>query len=135
MKRLLVASALALLCLTVAELRAADVQPADKVARVGVLWPGELTPAALQNFARFREALGALGWVEGRNLVLDYRAAEGRPDRVLDLVAALVETQPDVILTPGGPSARALQRASATIPVVFVAASVRKPWPRLPNPT
>jgi len=123
MKRLLVASALALLCLTVAELRAADVQPADQVARVGVLWPGELTPAALQNFARFREALGALGWVEGRNLVLDYRAAEGRPDRVLDLVAALVETQPDVILTPGGPSARALQRASATIPVVFVAAS------------
>jgi putative ABC transport system substrate-binding protein len=53
--------------------------------------------------------------------MLDYRAAEGRPDRVPELAAALVETRPDVILTPGGPSVRALQRASATIPIVFVA--------------
>jgi putative ABC transport system substrate-binding protein len=85
--------------------------------------PAALTPTVLENFARFGEGLGALGWVEGRNLVLDYRAAEGRPDRMQNLAAALVATQPDVILTPGGPPARAVQRASATTPVVFVAAS------------
>jgi putative ABC transport system substrate-binding protein len=121
MRRLLLAGALTILCAAVAEPHGAGAQPSDKVARVGVLWPGELTPTVLQNFARFREALRELGWVEGRNLVLDYRAAEGRPDRVPELAAALVETQPDVILTPGGPSVRALQRASTTVPIVFVA--------------
>jgi putative ABC transport system substrate-binding protein len=123
MGRLFLAGVLAIVCAAVEEPRGAGAQQPDKVARVGVLWPGQLTPTVLQNFARFGEALGALGWVEGRNLVLDYRAAEGRPDRVQNLAAALVATQPDVILTPGGPTARAVQRASATIPVVFVAAS------------
>ena len=123
MRRLLLISALTILCAAVADRHGAGAQPPDKVVRVGVLWPGELTPTVLENFGRFREGLRGFGWIEGHNLVLDYRAAEGRPDRVLDLVAALVETQPDVILTPGGPSARALQRASTIIPVVFVAAS------------
>jgi putative ABC transport system substrate-binding protein len=115
------AGLLAILCVAAAEPHGAGAQAPDKMARVGVLWPGELTPPVLQIFSRFSEALRALGWVDGRNLVLDYRAAEGRPDRVPELAAALVETRPDVILTPGGPSVRALQRASATIPIVFVA--------------
>jgi ABC-type uncharacterized transport system substrate-binding protein len=115
------AGLLAILCVAAAEPHGAGAQAPDKMARVGVLWPGELTPPVLQNFSRFSEALRALGWVDGRNLVLDYRAAEGRPDRVPELAAALVETRPDVILTPGGPSVLALQRASATIPIVFVA--------------
>jgi hypothetical protein len=48
----------------------------------------ELTPTVLENFGRFREGLRGFGWLEGRNLVLDYRAAEGRPDRVAELAAA-----------------------------------------------
>ena len=94
--RLSVAGALALAVLAVAVQHGAGAQPADKVARVRVLWPGELSPAATQLFARFREALRGLGWVEGRNLALDFRAAEGRSERLPELAAALVETQPDV---------------------------------------
>ena len=120
MNRLSVAGALALAVLAVAVQHGAGAQPADKVARVGVLWPGELSPAATQLFARFREALRGLGWVEGRNLALDFRAAEGRSERLPELAAALVETQPDVILTT---APQALQRATATIPIVFVAAA------------
>jgi len=123
MRRLLLISALTILCAAVADRHGAGAQPPDKVGRVGVLWPGELTPTVLDNFGRFREGLRGVGWIEGHNLVLDYRAAEGRPDRVAELAAALVETHPDVILTTGGPSARALQRASTTIPIVFVAVS------------
>ena len=123
MNRPSVVGAFALVFLALAVPPGASAQPVDKVARVGLLWPGELTPAAMQLFERFREALRVLGWVEGRNLVLDYRAAEGRSDRVLELAAALVETHPDVIVTPSGPPAKALQRATATIPIVFVAAT------------
>jgi len=111
---------LALVFLSVATPHRAGAQPAEKVARVGVLWPGELTPGAMQLFERFTEALRGLGWVEGRNLVIDYRAAEGRSERLPELAAALVETQPDVILTT---APQALQRATSTIPIVFVAAA------------
>ena len=103
MRRLFVVGALALVFFSIAVPHGAGAQPVDKVARVGLLWPGELTPAAMQLFERFREALRGLGWVEGRNIVLDYRAAEGRSERVPELAVALVETRPDVIVTPSGP--------------------------------
>jgi putative ABC transport system substrate-binding protein len=120
MSRPSVVGTLALVFLAVAVPHGAGAQPAGKVARVGVLWPGELSPAATQLFERFREALRGLGWVEGSNLVIDYRAAEGHSERLPELAAALIETRPDVILTT---APRALQRATTNIPIVFVAAA------------
>jgi putative ABC transport system substrate-binding protein len=72
----------------------------------------------------FRQALRELGYVEGQNLVIEYRWAEGQPERLPDLAADLVRLQVDVIVPSGGNLAiRAAQQAARTIPIVMVGAS------------
>ena len=61
-----------------------------------------------------------LGWIEGQNVMIDYRWAEGNPDRLPTLVAELVQAKVEVIVVSGNPAIRAAQNATRTIPIVFV---------------
>ena len=78
----------------------AEAQSAGKVARLGVLLFG--TPATDPNLAAFVGGLRDLGYVEGRNLTLEYRGAEGRPERVRELALQIATQKPDVIVVLGG---------------------------------
>jgi putative ABC transport system substrate-binding protein len=70
--------------------------------------------------AAFRHGLSETGWVEGQNVAIEYRAAEGRYDRLPALVADLVGSGVDVIATSGMPSALAAKNAASKIPIVFM---------------
>ena len=97
---------------------AARAQPAGKVYRIGIL---EAIPA-VQNAANLdalRKGLRDLGYVEGRNLIIEYRSADGRAERFPDLASELVRLKVDLIVTRGTPAARAAKDATATIPVVM----------------
>ena len=88
--------------------------------RVGFL--GNSTAALEANLVGpFREGLRALGYVEGRNIVIEYRWAEGNYERLPRLVAELIALKVDVIVTAGTPAALAVKRASTTVPLVMVA--------------
>ena len=96
---------------------AAHAQPATKVYRIGWLRTG--TPAGFDPYAEaFRQGLRDLGYVEGHNLAIEYRYAEGHLERLRTLAAEVVALQPDVILTSGTPGVRAAQQATTTIPIV-----------------
>jgi putative ABC transport system substrate-binding protein len=91
-----------------------------KIPRVGFL--GNSTAALEANLVEpFRQTLRSLGYVEGRDIVIDYRWAEGNYDRFPSLVAELIGAGVDVIVTAGTPAAFAVKRATTTIPCVMVA--------------
>ena len=93
---------------------------AGKMYRVGVL---ERTSPALNaaNFDAFRQGLQELGYVGGKNFVIEYRSAEGRLERFPNLAIELVSLRVDLILTRGTPAALAAKKATGTIPVVMAA--------------
>lgn len=95
---------------------AAEAQPAGKVARVGMLFMGPRPSAAP---TVLNQPLRALGWVEGQNVVIEWRFAEGKEERLPELAAELVRLGMDVIVTETGKGARALKRATGTIPIVL----------------
>ena len=97
---------------------AAHAQQAGKVYRIGILEP---IPAAQNaaNLDALRNGLRELGYVEGRNLTIEYRSADGRAERFPDLASELVRLKLDLIVTRGTPAARAAKDATATIPVVM----------------
>jgi putative ABC transport system substrate-binding protein len=94
---------------------AADGQPARIVPRIGVLRAG--APPDL-NVQGFRQGLRDLGYVEGQNVVIEYRWAEGKPDRLAGLAVELVRLKVDVIVTGGGEATQAAMSASSTVPIV-----------------
>ena len=96
----------------------AEAQPAGKVYRIGVLSAGA---APSLDFADIlRRGLAELGWIEGQNILIDYRHAEGRPDRYPALIAELLSLKVDVLVVGGGtPGARAAKQATKTIPIVL----------------
>ena len=89
-----------------------------KIYRIGIL---ETIPAARNaaNLDALRKGLRDLGYVEGRNLVIEYRSADGRPERFPGLASELVRLNVDLLVTRGTPAARAAKDATATIPVVM----------------
>jgi putative ABC transport system substrate-binding protein len=96
-------------------------QQSGETRRIGALIAfAKDDPETEERLAAFRQGLGKRGWVEGRNIHLDYRFAAGRGDQFPVLAKELVAMQPDVILghTPG--ATVALQRETRTIPIVFV---------------
>ena len=95
------------------------------VRRVAVLSSiGESDQEAQLMVAGLHDGLQALGWVNGRNLRIDHRWAAGSSDRVAALAEELVALAPDVIVAHTTPSGLALQRATDTIPIVFVQVSI-----------
>jgi len=88
-----------------------------KIARLGVLLFG--TPDT-DTFPAIRLGLGALGYVEGRNILFEHRYAEGRPERLPDLASDLVRSKPDLIIAAGGDVAPFAKRATGTIPIVVI---------------
>src|SRR5262245_34507004 len=99
---------------------AVEAQQAAKVARIGFLADN---PAASPHLREaFRQGLRDLGYVEGRNLVIEYRAAKGKFERFPTLVAELVALKVDVIFAAAGtPAVLAAKQATKTIPIVFAA--------------
>ncbi|MEO8329501.1 MAG: ABC transporter substrate binding protein [Candidatus Nanopelagicales bacterium] len=98
---------------------AAHAQPAGKVYRVGYL-SGAVPTAAAPVIEAFRQRLRELGWVEGQNIVIDYRFAEGRFDRLPDLAAELVRLKVDIIVAAPTPAAVVAKNATETIPIVMI---------------
>jgi putative ABC transport system substrate-binding protein len=99
---------------------AAEGQQAGKIYRIGML---ETTSMALNaaNLDAFRQGLRELGYVEGRNFMIEYRSADGRRERFPELATELVRLKVDVILTRGTPAVMAAKNATGTIPVVMAA--------------
>jgi putative ABC transport system substrate-binding protein len=99
---------------------AAHAQQATKIPRLGFM--GNSTAALEANLVGpFRQRLRELGYEEGRNLAIEFRWAEGHYDRLPALVANLLATKVDVIVTAGTPAALAVKQATSTVPLVMVA--------------
>jgi len=96
---------------------AAEGQQAGKVYRIGYLSAGS-TSANPHNLEAFRQGLHELGWNEGRNIIIEYRSADGRFERLPELVAELVRLKVDVIAASPTPAALAARNATRTIPIV-----------------
>ena len=113
------ATAVVLLLLS-ASLGTAAAQPPAKVQRVGYLSPGSSSdPARLRRFDAFRQGLRELGYVEGQNIAIESRWAEGKYERYPALVGDLVRSKVDVIVTVGGAATKAAQQATRTTPIVM----------------
>jgi putative ABC transport system substrate-binding protein len=92
-------------------------QPA-KVPRIGFLYAGSPSDQ-LARAQAFRQGLRELGYVEGKSILIEYRHAEGKYDRLTALATELVRLKVDVIVTGGGPGTRAAKEATKTIPIVM----------------
>jgi putative tryptophan/tyrosine transport system substrate-binding protein len=95
-------------------------QSTSKVYRIGVLSPGSATSPPIE---AFRQGLRELGWIEGQNIVIDYRFTEGRIDRLPALAAELVGLKVDVIAAGPTPPAIAAKNATGTVPIVMMGAA------------
>ena len=95
-----------------------DAQAAERDARIGLLCTVSCDAPLIDDF---RRALGKLGWLEGRNLVIEHRAAAGQVNRLPALAKEIVATGPEVIVGIGPQPARAAKDAAGAIPVVFLA--------------
>jgi putative ABC transport system substrate-binding protein len=107
-----------LILFILASVHPAEAQQPKKIPRIGYL--GGVSPSA--NAARieaFRQGLRELGYMEGKNIVIDWRFAEGRADRLAGLAAELVGLKVDVIVTSGPPATLSAKDATRTIPIVM----------------
>ena len=96
---------------------AAGAQQPSRIPRIGYL--GAFSPSAgAPVLESFRQGLRELGYVEGQTIFIDYRWAEGRPDRFPALAAELIQLRVDVIVTYSNAAVTALQQATRTIPIV-----------------
>jgi putative tryptophan/tyrosine transport system substrate-binding protein len=96
----------------------ATAQQPTKIPRIGFV--SNTSPSAVApRLDAFRQGLRELGYVEGKNIVIEYRHSEGKTDRLSELVAALIRFKIDVIITSGPSVTRAAKDATSTIPIVF----------------
>jgi putative ABC transport system substrate-binding protein len=96
-------------------------QPSEQMRRVGVLMsllPDD--PVGVADIAAFRRGLADIGWIEGRNIHIEYRWPGGDVERAQVLAKELVALRPDVLLARSTPTTAALKRETDTIPIVFV---------------
>jgi putative tryptophan/tyrosine transport system substrate-binding protein len=97
---------------------------AQQPRRIGVLTPfNERDTEGRSRVSAFEEALREAGWVEGRNMRIDYRWAAGDPDRIRAYAAEIVGLAPEAILSASTPVLAALRKETQTIPIVFTGVS------------
>jgi putative ABC transport system substrate-binding protein len=101
-----------------APLTASRGKPSEKIVRIGVLAPGCHPPSATLDL--LLQGLRDLGYVEGQNLVVEWRYSEGKAERFADLAAELVQQNVDLIVAVSTPAALAAKHATRTIPIVMV---------------
>ena len=116
--------------------RAAEAQQAGKVYRIGYL-SAPTRASVEQGLQAFLRTLRELGWIEGQNLVIEYRWADGNIERLPSLATELVTQKVDLIVAPAGTAALAAKKATSSIPIVMIfpadpvglglVASVRRP--------
>ena len=96
---------------------AVQAQPRAAIPHIGYLWLGA---AGEEDSTKrgLRQGLQDLGYVEGRNIIVDYRYADGHEERLAALVGELIEARVDIILAPGSVVTRAVKQATASIPIV-----------------
>jgi putative ABC transport system substrate-binding protein len=97
----------------------AEAQQSGKVHRIGVLSEGTSAPRRLREIDPFRQGLRERGYIEGKNVAIEYRSAEGKLDRLPELAAELVHLKADVIVTTSGASAGVTRQATSMIPIVM----------------
>jgi len=93
-------------------------QQPSKIPRIGFLTVSSASALAARIDA-FRQGLRELGKLEGKNIVIEWRSAEGKPDRVPALAAELVRLKVDILVTGGPQSTRPAKEATSTIPIVM----------------
>ena len=93
-------------------------QQPGKIFRIGFLDPSTPSGMAVMVDA-FRQELSKLGWIEGKNITIEYRFAEQKSERLPELAAELVRLKVDLIVTSGGPTPLAAKKATSTIPIVM----------------
>jgi putative ABC transport system substrate-binding protein len=103
----------------------ASAQQAKKVFRIGILDPSTVSGSAVL-WEAFRKQLHDLGWVEGKNIAIEYRFGEQKNERSSELVTELIRLEVDVIVVPGAPPALAAKKVTTAIPIVMVNAG--DPW-------
>jgi putative ABC transport system substrate-binding protein len=96
----------------------AQAQQAGKIFRIGFLDNSTASGSAVLVEA-FRQELSKLGWIEGKNIIIEYRFAEQKPERLPELAAELVRLKVDLIVATGPPPALAAKNATANIPIVM----------------
>jgi putative ABC transport system substrate-binding protein len=109
---------LALCSLLLAPCSAVDAQQAGKIFRIGFLDNSTAAGSAVLVDA-FRQEMRKLGWIEGKNIIIEYRFAEQKDERLPELAADLVRLKIDLIVVTGGPAALAAKGATSTIPIVI----------------
>jgi putative ABC transport system substrate-binding protein len=104
---------------------AARAQPADRVRRIAALMGAysETDREGQARFTAFFDTLQRLGWIDGRNLRIEYRWGGGDVDRIKAAAAELVRSTPDVIVAASNPTLAELQRLTSTVPIVFAQVS------------
>jgi putative tryptophan/tyrosine transport system substrate-binding protein len=95
----------------------AQAQQAGQVSRIGFLFYGGAGPSP--ELDAFRQGLRDLGYIEGQNITIEYRFANGRVGRLPELAGELVRLNLDVIVTPGTPASMAAKKATSTVPIIF----------------
>jgi putative ABC transport system substrate-binding protein len=96
----------------------AHAQQPKRIATIGYLTASSHA-TALSNTRAFRDGLRQLGYIEGKNIVVEWRYADGQDERLRELAAELVSLKPDIIVTGSTPAIRVVQQATKTIPVVM----------------
>src|SRR6266542_4958472 len=104
--------------LFLANVSLADAQQTGKIPRIGFLESSTASGIALRLEA-FRQELSKLGWIEGKNITIEYRFAEQKLERLPELAADLVRLKVDLIVVSGGPAALAAKSATASTPTVM----------------
>ena len=96
----------------------ADAQQPAKIFRIGYL-DNSTAPGSAAYVDAFRQELNKLGWIEGKNITIEHRYAEQKPERLPELATELVRSKVDLIVTVGYPAAAAAKKATVVIPIVM----------------
>ena len=106
----------------------AQAQQRPPVPKIGVLSSAGSTAAPGSQIEAFRQGLRQLGYIDGHNILVEYRYAQGEQDRMPSLVSELVQLKVDVLVVTALTAIRAAKHATKTIPIVMVILSVSTAW-------